>query len=419
MREAGVNLVSLGMFTWALLEPERGPLRVRLAGPGPRPAARGGHRGRPGHPDRRAARLVRRRAPRRAAGDPRRHPLGVGGRQSACPSSPAYRARHRRHRRARSPSATAATRPWPCGTCTTSTAAPLGECYCEHQRPGLPGLAARHATATWTRSTTAWGTAFWGQRYTDWDEIDAAAANHTAVNPAQRLDFARFSVGRAPASYFTPAARHPAASSPRTCRSPPTSWSANCKSIDLLAVGAARSTSSPTTTTCGPSEPDNHIDLAMSADLTRSVAGGRPWLLMEHSTGAVNWQPRNLAKRPGEMRRNSLAHVARGADCGAVLPVAGLAATARRSSTRRCCRTPAPAPGSGARWSRSAPTCAGWPRCAGSRVAADVAIVWDWESCWALELDWRPSVDLTLPGAGGRLLRGAVAGARHRRLRPS
>ena len=33
---------------------------------------------------------------------------------------------------------------------------------------------------------------------------------------------------------------------------------------------------------------------------------------MEHSTSAVNWQPRNAAKRPGEMIRNSLSHVARG-----------------------------------------------------------------------------------------------------------
>src|SRR5205814_4232203 len=30
----------------------------------------------------------------------------------------------------------------------------------------------------------------------------------------------------------------------------------------------------------------------------------------------------------------------------------------------------------------------------GSRVVSDVAVVWDWESWWALELDWRPSVDL-------------------------
>ena len=43
-------------------------------------------------------------------------------------------------------------------------------------------------------------------------------------------------------------------------------------------------------------------------------AGGKPWILMEHSTSAVNWQPRNVAKRPGEMARNSLSHVGRGAD---------------------------------------------------------------------------------------------------------
>jgi len=31
---------------------------------------------------------------------------------------------------------------------------------------------------------------------------------------------------------------------------------------------------------------------------------------------------------------------------------------------------------------------------AGSRVVPDVAIVWDWEAWWALELDWRPSQDV-------------------------
>ncbi len=133
----------------------------------------------------------------------------------------------------------------------------------------------------------------------------------------------------------------------------------------------------------------------MSADLTRSVAGGEPWMLMEHSTGAVNWQPRNIAKRPGEMRRNSLAHVARGAD--AVLFFQWRASRLRRGEVplgdgaARRHRLAA----SGARCSRSAPTCAGWPGCAAPGSTADVAMVWDWESCWALELEWRPSVDLT------------------------
>ncbi len=57
-----------------------------------------------------------------------------------------------------------------------------------------------------------------------------------------------------------------------------------------------------------------HVNLAMAADLTRSVAGGAPWLLLEHSTSGVNWQPRNPAKAPGQMARNSLAHVARGSE---------------------------------------------------------------------------------------------------------
>ncbi len=35
---------------------------------------------------------------------------------------------------------------------------------------------------------------------------------------------------------------------------------------------------------------------------------------MEHSTSAVNWQPVNRAKAPGQTVRDSLAHVARGAD---------------------------------------------------------------------------------------------------------
>src|SRR4029079_7257097 len=57
-----------------------------------------------------------------------------------------------------------------------------------------------------------------------------------------------------------------------------------------------------------------HVNLAMAADLTRSVAGGAPWLLLEHATSGVSWQPRNPAKAPGQMARNSLTHVARGSE---------------------------------------------------------------------------------------------------------
>ena len=60
--------------------------------------------------------------------------------------------------------------------------------------------------------------------------------------------------------------------------------------------------------------PQDRDELSFSANLTGGIAGGRPWFLMEHSTSAVNWQPVNVAKRPGELARDSLLHVAHGAD---------------------------------------------------------------------------------------------------------
>src|SRR5205807_2572453 len=40
---------------------------------------------------------------------------------------------------------------------------------------------------------TAWGTDCWGQRYTAWEQIEPPRASAGPVNPAQRLDFERFS----------------------------------------------------------------------------------------------------------------------------------------------------------------------------------------------------------------------------------
>ena len=45
-----------------------------------------------------------------------------------------------------------------------------------------------------------------------------------------------------------------------------------------------------------------------------SLALGKPWYVMEHGTPAVQWKPLNTRKRGGELLRDSLAHVAMGAD---------------------------------------------------------------------------------------------------------
>jgi beta-galactosidase len=140
-------------------------------------------------------------------------------------------------------------------------------------------------------------------------------------------------------------------------------------------------------------DPERQIELAFSADLTRGIAGGDPWILMEHSTSAVNWQPRNQPKMPGEMLRNSLAHVARGADAvmffqwrqsfagsekfhSAMVPHGGRDTRVWREVVDL-----------GSALKRLAPV-------RGSRVESRVAIVFDYEAWWASEIDSKPSVDV-------------------------
>ena len=152
MREAGVNLVSVGIFAWALLEPRAASSTsagsTRCSTCCTRTASRS---------------TSAPRRPRRRPGSTRAHPealgdrrdgvrLGSGSRGMLCPSSPAYRERDRAHHRRRSPSATPTTRRSCCGTCTTSTAPRSARTTAtSRSRPSATGCG--HATATSTRST--------------------------------------------------------------------------------------------------------------------------------------------------------------------------------------------------------------------------------------------------------------------------
>lgn len=139
---------------------------------------------------------------------------------------------------------------------------------------------------------------------------------------------------------------------------------------------------------------DAHVMLAMDADFTRSLAAGRPWVLMEHSPSAVNWQPRNIAKRPGELARNSMSHLARGADA-----IMFFQFRASRFGAEKFHSAMLPHAGRSSRvWNEVVELgeLAGHlSELRGSRVEASVAVVWSTESFWAQELEWRPSVDLS------------------------
>lgn len=389
MVEAGVTMVTVGVFSWARLEPAEGEydlgwldrvidglhgagIAVDLATPSAGPPPWLSHT----YPE---------SLPVTSEGVR----LGYGARESFCPSSPAYREAAARladvlgRRYTRHPGVVM----WHVGN---EFGAHVGGCHCPQSAASFRRwLADRYGDVE--KLNDAWGTAFWSQHYQSWAEITTPVRAPMPVNPAQQLDFARFTSDEYRACYE---AERDVLRGHDPVRPITTNLMlSNCKHLDywswadsvdvvandhyLIAESAVR-----------------HIDLALAADLSRSLHGGRPWILMEHSTSAVNWQPRNIAKVPGEMRRNALAHVARGSE-GALF----FQWRASRRGAEQFHSAMLPHGGTDTRiWREVCELGTDLARLGpvrGSRVVADIALYWDWQSWWATELEYRPVADLS------------------------
>lgn len=387
MREAGVTLVTVGVFNWGLIEPREGEydfsrldrildllhsagVYADLATPTSSPPT-----------------WFRRRYPGSRLVDREGHVLGGGSRHSFCPSSPDYAAASERVVAALA--ARYAGHPavamwhvhneygWANAHCYCPTSAEAFRAWLRERYGDVGALNA------------AWGTTFWGLIYGSFDEVEPPVAAPVGLVPGLQLDFMRFSVDAHIACF-----RRERDTIRRFSDLPVTTnfMIPNCKPMDYWRW-AAEVDVVANDHYLDSARADSHIELAMAADLTRSVAGGRPWMLMEHSTGAVNWQPRNLAKRPGEMRRNTLAHVARGSDSAMFFQW-----RASRYGAEKFHSAMVPHAGTDSGIWRDVVALGADLRALaevrGARVTAEVAVVWDWESYWALEFEWRPSADL-------------------------
>ncbi|MDT9700321.1 beta-galactosidase [Streptomyces sp. P17] len=389
MREAGVTMVSVGIFAWALLEPAEGSydfslldrvldmleangIAADLATPTAAPPAWFFR----AHPE---ALPVDRDGTR----------LSYGSRQTFCPSSPAYReaalrmARALAERYADHPAVVM----W---HVHNEYGCHNAECYCDESAA---------AFRVWLRSryedlgslNHAWGTTFWSQWYYDWDEILPPRATGAVPNPTHQLDWRRFCSDALLSLYEAEreVLREAAPSIPAT-----TNFMVmyNFDALDYWRWAPKLDVVS-NDHYLQSADPESQIDIALSGDLVRSLAVGRPWLLMEHSTGAVNWQPVNRAKNPGELRRNALAHVARGAD-----GIAYFQWRAAKAGAEQWHSAMLPHAGTDSQiWRdvvRLGADLRALAEVRGSVGTAEVAIVWDWNSRWAMELPSQPSAEL-------------------------
>lgn len=159
----------------------------------------------------------------------------------------------------------------------------------------------------------AWGTAFWAQRMNDFSEIvpPRFIGDGNFMNPGKLLDFKRFSSDALKAFYV--AERDALAEiTPDLPLTTNFMVSATGSVLDYDDWGREVDFVSNDHYFI-PGEA--HLDeLAFSASLVDGIARKDPWFLMEHSTSAVNWRPVNYRKEPGQLVRDSLAHVAMGAD---------------------------------------------------------------------------------------------------------
>ena len=265
------------------------------------------------------------------------------------------------------------------------------ELACHVQRDFSDESAA--AFRTWLRArygtvdalNEAWGTQFWSQQYGSFDEVMPPRAAPTFRNPGQLLDYDRFSSDAWLAVYRAEKAilNEVSPGVPVT-----TNFMGFFKGLDYwqhaAEVDFVTDDHYP-----DPADPAAPMIASATRDLMRSLGDG-PWILMEQATSAVNWRARNAAKPAGMHRLLSLQSVARGAD-----GIMQFQWRQSRAGAEKFHSAMVPHGGEDTRVYRETVALgeelASLADVKGARQDAQVAIVFDWDSWWALEQEATPS----------------------------
>ncbi|HWV50571.1 MAG TPA: beta-galactosidase, partial [Microbacterium sp.] len=378
MREAGVNIVSLGIFAWSRIQPAEdvwdfawldtvidklhtGGIQVNLATATASPPP-----------------WVSATYPETLPVDENGASYWPGSRQHFAPSSPTYR------------------------RLAGELVRRLGERYAQHPAVVMWHVgnefgchlwmdfsdAARDAYRDWLTKrygtidalNAAWGTSFWSQTYGAFHEIFPPRLAPYSHNPSSMLDWRRFTSDMLLECYLAEREILLAAGATQPITTnfmgpfKPADYRRWAPHMDVIADDCYPD----------PANPHRIRDAAFQRDLVRSLKPGVPWMLWEQATDAVNWRPGNPGKRPGVLMAETAQSIARGADGimffqwrqsragsekfhSAMLPHAGTSTRTWNAVTALGARLASlgdlPAPGRD----------------------SQVGLVFDWENWWAVE----------------------------------
>ena len=263
-------------------------------------------------------------------------------------------------------------------------------CHCDHAAAAFRRWLQNRYNGQLDALNTAWNTAFWSQGYAAWDEIVPPRATQYLSNPSQELDFSRFWSDELMAAYIEQRdvlrRRNPAI--PITTNFVTSNDYANLdlwrwgREVDVVAIDHYLT---------APGKP-RRADLAFGADAARSFNGGRPWLLMEQAPSAITLYDQGIVttKDPGQMRSDSLGYVARGSDS-----VMFFQWRASRGGAEMHHSAMVPHAGPDSRVFREAAELGTdllrLAEVVGSTVRAQVAVLLDFNSWWAMQSRGMPS----------------------------
>ncbi|MFD2114545.1 beta-galactosidase [Paenibacillus yanchengensis] len=273
-----------------------------------------------------------------------------------------------------------------------------GNCYCDHCEAAFRvWLQKRYGTLA--ELNKAWNTGFWGHVFHDWEDIvlpSGISEEWEGENGRTRtnyqgisLDYLRFHSDSLLECYQLEyaAVRKHTPDIPITTNMmgafKKLDYHKWAKHIDVISWDNYPTIDTPYSYT------------AMMHDLMRGLKDGQPVMLMEQTPSQQNWQPYNSLKRPGVMRLWSYQAVARGADTvlffqlrrsvgacekyhGAVIEHVGHEHTRVFEESAQL----------GAELQKLGDTLID------ATVPAKVAILFDWENWWAVELSSGPTIAL-------------------------
>ncbi len=373
---AGINSLSVGIFSWAQLEPEEGVFHFEWLDDIMNRMAERGMKAVLATPSGAKPNWLAAKYPeiRRMEANGLRQPQG--GRHNHCFTSPVYREKvaiintKLAERYGKHPAL---------GVWHLSNEY-SGECHCPLCLAAFR-LWLQHKYGTLEKLNAAWWARFWSHTYTDWAQIEQIDGTVHGL----ALDWKRF-VSDQTADFL----RHEAAPLRRLTPDTPitTNLMGTFYGLDYRRLAKELDIASWDNY---PAYHDREGNIGLAQyisfvhDLNRMLKGGRPFMLMESSPSAVNWMPVNKLLRPGVHRLKSLQAVAHGSDTvqyfqfrksrgscekfhGAVVDHVGHEHTRVFSELARL----------GSELQTLTPVL-------GCATPAEVAVIFDWECWWLLE----------------------------------